>query len=108
MYNVGLGATPTSAQRSGKIETVNLHPTSTRHNSSAVDVTNPKTLAQKGLSNSAGLPQQIANVISEMQADTIMGDSSSLVDAVGMPIMMIVQDVESMSLVVQRADKIEE
>ena len=77
-------------------------------NYSAVDVTNPKTLAQKGLSNSADLPQQIANAISEMQADTFMGDGSSLVDAVGLPIMIIVQGVESMSLVVQTADKIEE
>jgi hypothetical protein len=31
--NVGLGVTPTSAQRPGKSKQVNLHPTSTHHNS---------------------------------------------------------------------------
>jgi chitinase len=77
-------------------------------NYSEVDVTNPKTLAQKGLSNSADLPQQITNAINEMQVETFMGDGFSLIDAVGLPIMMIVQGVESMSLVVQTADKIEE
>jgi chitinase len=77
-------------------------------NYSAVDVTNPKTLAEKGLSNSGNLPQQIADAIAEMQADAYMYDGFSLVDAVGLPIMMIVQGVESMSMVVQTADKIEE
>jgi hypothetical protein len=43
-----------------------------------------------------------------MQADTFMGDTFSLIDAVGLPIMMIVQGVKSMSLVVQTADKIAE
>jgi hypothetical protein len=34
--NVGLGATPTSAQRPGKSKQVNLHPTSTHHNSTNI------------------------------------------------------------------------
>ncbi|KAK7188927.1 hypothetical protein DPSP01_013067 [Paraphaeosphaeria sporulosa] len=77
-------------------------------NDSALDVTNLKTLAQKGLSNSVGLPQQIANAVSEMQADTCMGHGFGLIDAVGPPITMIVQGEESTSLVVQTAEKIEE
>lgn len=72
------------------------------------NVTNPKDLAGAGLDNSANLPQQIGDVLAQMQTDTFMGDGFDVVDAVGLPIMMIVQGVESMSLVVQTADKIEE
>lgn len=77
-------------------------------NYGANDVTNPKTLAEKGLDNSANLPDQIQSAIAELQAEAYLGDPFALVDAVALPIMMIVQGVESMSLVVQTADKIEE
>ncbi|KAK9415412.1 putative chitinase [Seiridium unicorne] len=77
-------------------------------NYEADDVSNPKTVAEAGLSNSADLPGQIDDVINQMQVESYLGDGFDVVDAVGLPIMMIVQGVESMSMVVQTADKIEE
>ncbi|KAK8087733.1 killer toxin alpha/beta [Apiospora hydei] len=75
----------------------------------AEDVTNPKELAQKGLSNSADLPGQLADAVAQMRTDTYLGASGyDVVDAVALPILMIVQGVESMAMVVQTADKIEE
>jgi chitinase len=74
----------------------------------AADVTNPKDLAQKGLENAANLPDQINNVVSSMQALAYPDDGFKVVDAVSLPIMMLAQGVESMQLVVNTADKIEE
>ncbi|KAK8054957.1 glycosyl hydrolase- family 18 [Apiospora rasikravindrae] len=75
----------------------------------AEDVTNPKELAQKGLSNSADVPGQLADTVAQMRTDTYLGASGyDVVDAVALPILMIVQGVESMAMVVQMADKIEE
>lgn len=70
-------------------------------------VTNPKDLVTAGLTNSANLPGQIESVLQSMRALAYPGDGFEIVDAVSLPIMMIVQGVESMQLVVQTADKIE-
>jgi chitinase len=74
----------------------------------AADVTNPEALAKSGLDNSADLPGQISDMIANMKALSFLGDGFAVVDAVSLPIMMIAQGVESMSIVVQTADKIEE
>lgn len=71
-------------------------------------MTNPKALAKAGLDDSADLPGQIAGVVNSMKALAYLGDGFAVVDAVSLPIMMIAQGVESMSVVVQTAEKIEE
>lgn len=74
------------------------------------DVANPKSVAQKGLDSvtAADLRSQINRVIINMQALAYPSDGIEIVDAVSLPIMMVVQGVESMSMVVQSAIKLEE
>lgn len=74
------------------------------------DVANPKSVAQKGLDSvtAADLRGQINRVIINMQALVYPSDGIEIVDAVSLPIMMVVQGVESMSMVVQSAIKLEE
>ncbi len=79
-----------------------LSPTPFANGYGADEVTNTKTLVSNGLSNSANLPGQSMNALS------YIGDGFQVVDTVSLPIMMIIQGVESMQLVVQTADKIDD
>ncbi|KAL1887875.1 hypothetical protein Sste5346_009933 [Sporothrix stenoceras] len=65
------------------------------------DVTNPKSI-------SADLPGQIADALLNLHTNSYLGSDFDLVDAVSLPIPMIAQSIESMSVVNQTADKIEE
>lgn len=75
---------------------------------SADDVANPKSVAQQGLNNSANLPDQIQDVVNSLKGFAYPGDAYQVIDAVSLPIMMVAHGVESMSQVIQTADKIEE
>jgi len=52
---------------------------------SAADVTNPKDLAQQGLTNSANLPGQITNVVNSLKAMAYPGNAFQVIDAVSLP-----------------------
>ncbi|CAK7209595.1 hypothetical protein SCUCBS95973_000493 [Sporothrix curviconia] len=73
------------------------------------DVANPKNIVQSGLNKSANLPGQIADALLVLRTNSYLGGSDlDLVDAVSLPVLLTAQGVESMSVVVQTADKIEE
>lgn len=74
----------------------------------ASDVTDPKDIVSKGLTNAGNLPDQVTSAIQAMQLMSYYGDGSELVDAIALPISMIASGVESMESVVQTADKIDE
>ncbi|KAL4996287.1 hypothetical protein BDV10DRAFT_187234 [Aspergillus recurvatus] len=72
----------------------------------ADDVANPKDTAQKGLSRSGDLPDQIKSALFEMATDSFVGDGTDLIDAVSVPILMIVSAVEEMAKVESIASEV--
>lgn len=60
------------------------------------DIANPKDNAQKGLARSGTLPDQIETALFEMSTDVFVGDGTAIIDAVSVPILMIVSAVEEM------------
>lgn len=63
------------------------------------DVANPKDTAQKGLARSGTFPDQIETALFEMSTDAFVGDGTAIIDAVSVPILMIVSAVEEMAKV---------
>lgn len=63
------------------------------------DIANPKDTAQKGLSRSTTLPDQIATTLFEISTDSFLGDGTDIIDAISVPILMIVSAVKEMAQV---------
>jgi chitinase len=74
----------------------------------ASDVTNPKDVVQKALSNSNNLQGQLKDALTQLQNDCYQGDPMELVDSISMPVLMIAEAVDSMEQVESIADKIDE
>ncbi|KAI9675883.1 MAG: hypothetical protein M1822_008892 [Bathelium mastoideum] len=74
----------------------------------ASDVTNPKDLVQQALNNSNNLAGQIKDAVTNLELGCYYGDSSELVDALSIPVLMIAQAVDSMSSIEATADQIDE
>nr|WMS58911.1 chitinase POCH-4/2021 [Penicillium ochrochloron] len=63
------------------------------------DVANPKDTAQKALDRSGSLPDQVSSILLQMSTDSFVGDGTDIIDAVSVPILMIVSAVEEMAKV---------
>ncbi|KAJ5156895.1 glycoside hydrolase family 18 protein [Penicillium canariense] len=63
------------------------------------DVANPKDTAQKGLDRSGSLPDQVSSILFQMSTDSFVGDGMDIIDAVSMPVLIIVSAVEEMATV---------
>ncbi|KAK4087609.1 hypothetical protein Purlil1_7940 [Purpureocillium lilacinum] len=74
----------------------------------AGDVADPQKVAAKALDNSQSLVEQVSSVLLQLKLRCFGGDSFELVDSISLPILMIVQAVESMSQVETVAGEIEE
>ncbi|GIJ86888.1 hypothetical protein Asppvi_005786 [Aspergillus pseudoviridinutans] len=77
------------------------------HDYTASDVTNPKDLIQKAVERSSNLGSQLQDTLFALSVDAWIGDTSELIDAVSMPVLMMAEAVEQMATVVDLAKKID-
>jgi chitinase len=72
------------------------------------NVVNPKDIIAKALKEVQNLPASIDSVIAQIEGKTYKGDTADLVDALGLPVLMVEQAVQSMIEVAKLGSKIAE
>lgn len=74
---------------------------------SIADVTNPKDIFTRALKNTTALSSQLDDALFQVQTYSYIGDESELIDAVSMPVFMIVEAVENMQAIETTAEAID-
>lgn len=72
------------------------------------DVSDPKDIVEKALNRSTDFMDQINDAVISLMAIAYPYNAYELVDAVSLPVLMVVDAVENMQQVVETADKIDE
>ncbi|KAL9622388.1 MAG: hypothetical protein Q9160_003231 [Pyrenula sp. 1 TL-2023] len=72
------------------------------------DVTNPKDIISNGLANLTGLNGQMTDILDDMRNGFFHDSGSDIIDAVALPVTMVMEAIETMESVVETADEIEE
>lgn len=71
------------------------------------DVTNPKDLFIKALSNATDLGSQLTDAILDLRMNAYTGDGFELIDSLSLPVFMVVEASENMATVDSVAEKID-
>ncbi|ORY57858.1 killer toxin alpha/beta [Pseudomassariella vexata] len=72
------------------------------------DVTNPKEVVSKGQNELHGLGPQLSGIVKDMRMNSFRGVADDIIDAVSLPIFMVVEAVENMKQVQEIAHDIDE